>query len=200
MVHSHGPPSHIQCQIGILLHWWCITGKTMGSLKPTIGFKVWLRLLASAQGLQGSSSGWEVCFLLLTNSGVGRALAHLTFLPVISQHFLIGPTLPLWISHYPDWSICPFSSWIFSLVSSFLSAILPTALHYICFETHFPAKVTMSCTMFVSVIWEYIFLKVNDILPALFPLSDDNIICSKCPVHSPWKSTSTSIYLTIMNT
>lgn len=149
MAPNHGPPSHIQGQIGILLHWWCITGKTMGSLKPTIGFEVWLRLLISVQWLQGSSFGWEVHFLLLTNSTVDRALAHLTFFSclflgifLLVQHCLCESREPL--THSLDWKLCSFLSWLFFLArlhtSSFLSAILPTGLVYICFETHFSSK------------------------------------------------------------
>lgn len=118
---SHGPPSHIQGQIGILLHWWCITRKTMGSPKATVGFEVWLRLLVSMQELQGSFSGWEVHFLLLTNSRVGRALAHLTFL-TISQHFSIGPTLPLWISRASD-SLSGLKSLFFLNLNLLLSQV-----------------------------------------------------------------------------
>lgn len=121
----------------------------MGSLKPTIGFEVWLRLLISVQWLQGSSFGWEVHFLLLTNSTVDRALAHLTFFSclflsifLLVQHCLCESREPL--THSLDWKLCSFLSWLFFLArlhtSSFLSAILPTGLRYICLETHFSSK------------------------------------------------------------
>lgn len=148
MAPSHGPPSHIQCQIGILLHWWYIIRKTIGSPKPTIGFEVWLRLLVSVQELQSSSFGWEVHFLLLTNSRVGRALAHLTFISCLflSIFLLVKHCLcesPKSLTHSLDWRVHSFLSWLFLVrlhISSFLSAVLPIGLHYICFETHFSSK------------------------------------------------------------
>lgn len=63
-----------------------------------------------------------------------------TFLLV--QHCLCESPEPL--THSLDWRVCSFSTWIFSLVnlhtSSFLSAVLPTGIHYICFKTYFQQK------------------------------------------------------------
>lgn len=131
-------------------HWIWGLVEPSGLCAVASGIILWIRSPLSAldQEHYGQSIGPLVFFVCLFIS---------TFL-LVQNCFCEFPKL---LTHSLYWITCFFLilTLLLSQVTyhSLLSAILPTGLHYIYFETDFPTKVNTHCTMSLSVTWEYIF-------------------------------------------